>query len=365
MFDAATDLEAGEQARGDGHIGQTGVESVLALSAMMIVSSMARPAPATSSVSMEAARPDSSLCTGTTRSTVVDALVGVDAACSSGRSPAMFSSLMGSRLLGWFGPSIGRSCGPAVDAVSWQTALSQRVIPATLGFMSEDHSPAPQRRIRASDKDRDDVLSVITEAVTNGRLDPEETAERQDEAISAKFVDGLMPLIDDLPEGEQLHRRFARQTGHPQNPGSAGPGSELGRLGPTELSPAAEPGSAQPLNSVAIMSGREIDVPAGTAEVTSYALMGGDNIDLCSVMGPGVTIELNCYAMWAGHDVYVPPGVRILDETINIMAGNEIHRAARGDGSNGTVILKGFSLMAGHDVRLAKGYRAKDQGQLE
>ena len=231
--------------------------------------------------------------------------------------------------------------------------------------MAEDHSPTPQRRIRASDKDRDDVLSVITEAVTNGRLDPEETAERQDEAISAKYIDGLMPLIDDLPEGDQLHRRFARQTGHPQKPGTPGHGSELDRHGTTELSPAAEPGSAQPLNSIAIMSGREIDVPAGTAEITSYALMGGDNIDLCAVMGPGVTIELNCYAMWAGHDVYVPPGVRIRDETINIMAGNEIHRAARGDGSNGTLILKGFSLMAGHDVRLAKGYRAKDQGQLE
>src|SRR5690625_3895367 len=100
--------------------------------------------------------------------------------------------------------------------------------------MAEDHSPTPQRRIRASDKDRDDVLSVITEAVTNGRLDPEETAERQDEAISAKYIDGLMPLIDDLPEGDQLHRRFARQTGHPQKPGTPGHGSELDRHGTTE-----------------------------------------------------------------------------------------------------------------------------------
>src|SRR5699024_2327277 len=129
--------------------------------------------------------------------------------------------------------------------------------------------------------------------------------------------------------------------------------------------PAAPPVAPPPRPSLALLSGREIDVPAGTAEITSYALMGGDSIDLCAVMGPGVTIELNCYAMWAGHDVYVPPGVRIRDETVNIMAGNEIHRAARGDGSNGTLILKGFSLMAGHDVRLAKGYRAKDQGQLE
>jgi hypothetical protein len=229
--------------------------------------------------------------------------------------------------------------------------------------MADDDSLPPPRRIRASDQDRDDVLAVITEAVTNGRLDPEETTQRQDEAIGAKFIDELIPLIDDLPEGNSLHRKLARLTG--QNPGPAGPGSELQRRGPTELSPAAEPGSAPPVSSVAIMSGREIDVPPGTAEVTTYALMGGENIDLCDVMGPGVTLVLNSYAMWAGHDIFVPPGVRVRDESINIMAGNDIHHSAQGDGSNGTVILKGFSLMAGHNVRLAKGYRAKDQGQLE
>ncbi|MGO3179790.1 MAG: DUF1707 SHOCT-like domain-containing protein [Brevibacterium linens] len=234
---------------------------------------------------------------------------------------------------------------------------------ATLGTMADDDSPPPQRRIRASDQDRDDVLSVITDAVTNGRLDPEETTQRQDDAIGAKFLDELIPLIDDLPEGDSLHRRLARQTG--RTPGPTDPGSQLQRRGPGALSPAAEPGSASPMNSVAIMSGRQLDVPPGTAEVTTYALMGGDDIDLCEVMGPGVTVELNSYAMWAGNDIWVPPGVRIRDETINIMAGNEVRRSAQGDGSNGTVILKGFSLMAGHDVRLAKGYRAKDQGQLE
>ncbi|MDN6374424.1 MAG: DUF1707 domain-containing protein, partial [Brevibacterium aurantiacum] len=73
------------------------------------------------------------------------------------------------------------------------------------------HSPAP--RIRASDKDRDAVLGVITDAVSNGRLDPEETAERQDEAISAKYLDELLPLIVDLPEGHELYRTLQRQTG--------------------------------------------------------------------------------------------------------------------------------------------------------
>lgn len=232
------------------------------------------------------------------------------------------------------------------------------------GLMSDDESPQPPaRRIRASDQDRDAVLAVITEAVTHGRLDPGETAERQDEALSAKFLDELMPLIVDLPEGDQLHRRIARQTG--QGPASTEKTDDMVLRSPGELAPTAEPGSAKPVNAVAIMSGREIDIAPGTAQITAYALMGGDDIDLCEVMGPDVNVELNAYSMMAGHNIFVPPGVKIRDETINIMAGNDISTSARGDGSNGTLVLKGFSLMAGHDVRLAKGYRSKDQGQLE
>lgn len=226
---------------------------------------------------------------------------------------------------------------------------------------NDDPQQPPAPRLRASDKDRDAVLSVITEAVTSGRLDPDETAERQDEAISAKYLDELMALIVDLPEGHELYRSPQRQTG-----GGTAPGAALAhRDGPEPLAPRAEPGSEKPMNSVAIMSGRELDVPAGTSEITTYALMGGDNVDLCEVMGPGVTVSLTAYSMMAGHDIYVPPGVRIRDDTINIMAGNEIRGSAKGDGSNGTLILKGVSFMAGHEVHLAKGYRAKDQGQLE
>ena len=228
--------------------------------------------------------------------------------------------------------------------------------------MATDDSPQPPaRRLRASDKDRDAVLGVITDAVTSGRLDPDETAERQDEALSAKYLDELMPLIVDLPEGHDLYRSLQRQTG-----GGTTPGTALAhRDGPAPLSPRAAPGSEKPMNSVAIMSGRELDIPAGTSEITTYALMGGDNVDLCEVMGPGVTVSLTSYSMMAGHDIYVPPGVRIRDDTINIMGGNEIRGSAKGDGSNGTLTLKGISFMAGHEVHLAKGYRAKDQGQLE
>lgn len=223
-----------------------------------------------------------------------------------------------------------------------------------------DSEQPPVPRIRASDKDRDAALGVITEAVSNGRLDPEETGERQDAAIAAKFLDELLPLIHDLPEGHDLHYKLRQQTG-------TAPGTDVNlsqNSGPAPLAPLVEPGSSEPVNSVAIMSGREVDVPAGTAEVTSYSLMGGDEIDVCDVMGPGVKLSISSFSMMAGNTIFVPPGVRVKDETINIMAGNEVKANARGDGSNGTIILKGVSVMAGHDVRLAKGYRAKDQRSL-
>lgn len=236
------------------------------------------------------------------------------------------------------------------------------MLPATLGIMADEDSDKPRApRLRASDKDRDSVLAVITDAVASGRLDPDETADRQDEAISAKYLDELMPLIVDLPEGHDLYRSLQRQTG-----GGTAAGTSLAHsVGPAPLAPGSGPGSQTTMNSIAIMSGRDLDVPAGTSEVTTYAFMGGDKVDLCEVMGPGVTVSLTCYAMMAGHDIYVPPGVRIRDDTINIMAGNGVHSSARGNGSNGTLILNGISFMAGHDVHLAKGYRAKDQGELE
>ncbi|NNV09029.1 DUF1707 domain-containing protein, partial [Geobacillus sp. MMMUD3] len=110
--------------------------------------------------------------------------------------------------------------------------------------MSDEQPELPSRpRIRASDKDRDAVLAVITDAVSNGRLDPEETAERQDEAIAAKYLDELMPLIVDLPEGNDLHRSLEAQTG------GTSPGSQIvpGNR-PAPLSPLAAPGTSAPVN---------------------------------------------------------------------------------------------------------------------
>lgn len=227
-------------------------------------------------------------------------------------------------------------------------------------------TPAP-RRLRAGDAERDAVLEVLTEAHAAGRLDPDEVDERQKAALRTRFVDELPELVDDLPEGRVLAARLQEQA----DAGTRrGPGSAVAPRAPTPAHVTHRPGDLAPTGSgpgtddttIAIMSGREVRVSPGTATVRSFALMGGDDVFLAEAMGPGIEVTLESYAMWAGNTVYVPGGVRIIDRTISIMAGNSISRKAQGDGSNGTVILTGFSLMAGHDIKLDKNWRGQQEG---
>lgn len=197
----------------------------------------------------------------------------------------------------------------------------------------------PHKRLRAGDADRDATLTALQRAHAEGRLTVEELRERQDAALQARFTDELGGLLDDLPEGVEFATR---------------PGSALWRL-PSPAAPAV--GGDAPSFTFTVMTGREIDVAPGTALYRNFAWWGGDDIHLDDVMGPGVVLTMQLSAVMGGHDIFVPPGVRVIDETIAVMAGNDIEQGARGDGSNGTLILKGFLFWAGNDVRASSRTR--------
>ncbi|MFI6476996.1 DUF1707 domain-containing protein [Nonomuraea sp. NPDC050663] len=52
--------------------------------------------------------------------------------------------------------------------------------------------------LRASDQDRDRIITVLHAAVGDGRLDPAEFDERLDAALTARTVAALAPLVADL-----------------------------------------------------------------------------------------------------------------------------------------------------------------------
>lgn len=202
-----------------------------------------------------------------------------------------------------------------------------------------------RRRIRASDSDRDEILHVLQEAHVAGRLTVEEIDERQAQALEARYVDELEDLVDDLPEAQ--HRAVAR---------AAGKAVSFNRR-PSVPTRVDEPRRF----SVTVMSGTAVHLEPGSPGISNFAWWGGNDIYVADAMGPENVVVLELSAIMAGHDVYVPPGVRVIDESIAIMAGNDIHPDAQGDGSNGTVIIRGLLWWAGHDVKIDTRH-AQNQG---
>lgn len=193
-------------------------------------------------------------------------------------------------------------------------------------------SNIPDRRLRAGDADRDAVLEVLQRAYGNGRLTMEEYAERQDAVLEARFHDELMPMIADLPEQEAM------------------PSQAL--VPHTPPVPVVQDKPAR--WHAAVMSGSTVELEAGSQGMKSVAFWGGDDIYLSEVMGPGVTVTLELHSVMGGNDIYIPEGVKVVDKPLAIMGGNDIRKEARGDGSNGTLILRGLAFWGGNDVRLDK-----------
>lgn len=210
---------------------------------------------------------------------------------------------------------------------------------------SAGDSPQP-RRIRASDKDRDAVLTVLSEAHAAGRLTPVELDERQDSAMRASFLHELPELIDDLPEGEELADRLRSETEIVKPGGASSAVQRQRRI------PPAKPGSGKAVSHISVLGGSTSTVAAGTPRVTSFSLLGGGDLYMHDVMGPGVEVTVSCTSILGGADIYVPPGVRIVDNSIGLLGGCDVEIGASGDGSNGTLVLTGFSMLGGNDVRL-------------
>jgi len=207
----------------------------------------------------------------------------------------------------------------------------------------------PARRLRAGDLDRGRAESALQRAHAAGRLDARELDERRDQVRRAVYLDELPELLHDLPEQEGWNLL-------PSAPGAAAPlpATTIPSTLPApryEALPATAPADAG--FTVSVMSGRDLLLEPGTAELTNFAWWGGNNYNLTRAMGPGRTVTLNLHAVMAGSNIVVPRGVRVLDQSIAIMAGNEVEAAAQGDGSNGTLVIKGFLWWAGNSVKLA------------
>lgn len=197
---------------------------------------------------------------------------------------------------------------------------------------------SPTNRVRASDEERDYVLNLLQQAHVVGRIDVGELDERQTKALAVKFADEFIPLLEDLPEGQEVIAALRPQITHTNN-----------RTGVTHM---VTPMPGQMLQSAAILSGKTILVPYSVTAYNLFSLLGGDTLDLRGAFAPGVVFIVESQSILGGANILIPTGVRVVDESTAVLGGNTINRNAQGDGSNGTLVLRGFSALGGNVVKL-------------
>ena len=200
--------------------------------------------------------------------------------------------------------------------------------------------PSPAS-MRASDADRDEVADRLREALAEGRITPEEHAERIDVVYKAKTYAELEPVLSDLP---------AQHT--------PGPRVDLRK----EQAPAPPPPQSPHL--VAVFSGVERKgrwLVEPTTTVT--CVFGGAELDFRQAVLSKGEVTLNVTCVFGGVNVVVPPGVRVVGSNFAVFGGTDLPEDDTVDPDAPVIRLTGMLLFGGVSVerRAAGEKRGRDR----
>ncbi|WP_089505049.1 DUF1707 domain-containing protein [Streptomyces sp. NBS 14/10] len=202
-------------------------------------------------------------------------------------------------------------------------------------------APVPAGELRASDADRDRIADILREALAEGRLDPEEHADRIDAVYRAKTVGELDPLVRDLPAAAAAGRAAA--------PAPA----DLGPWGPRAL-PASD-------NLMAVFGGAARKGRWRVRRTTNaFALFGGVEIDLTEALFEHREIVINVCAIFGGVEIKVPENVTVSGDGGGIFGGFDIKTFESPDPDAPAIVVRGFTVFGGAEVKRKRGKRLKN-----
>lgn len=176
--------------------------------------------------------------------------------------------------------------------------------------------------LRASDSNREQVSTLLGEALSTGQLSHEEYSERLDRLYQAKTVGELEVLTNDL----QVER---------QRP-AANPVSYL---------PGANP---EPENVIAIFGGSERKGRWRVRRRTrALAVFGGLRFDLTDAEFEAKEVEITVNAIFGGAEIIVPKGVEVRCHGVGIFGGFDVHGSSDVDPSAPVIVVRGLALFGG------------------
>lgn len=191
--------------------------------------------------------------------------------------------------------------------------------------MTTDAGSGGHDEIRASDRDRDDVIERLTQAVTDGRLTLDEYDERTGAALTARTHGDLAPLTRDLGRTQAPAAPAPAPAGRVERISAVlGNESRKGRwVVPEHLSAKSVLGDCHlemqnatlrsrvtTIDAVAILGSITIFVPEGLdVRMTGTAILGARSFRLREQPRPGAPIlQVNCHVR--GGSVTVRPAKR-------------------------------------------------------
>lgn len=206
--------------------------------------------------------------------------------------------------------------------------------------------------MRISNDDRERVARVLNDAMAEGRLTVNELEERLDKVYAAKTFGDLEPLLRDLPIGHQS----SHLTLPPPSAGTAPVPVPTNRIG----------GRGTSSGAVAIMSGTgRKGVWTVPPTFTSFALMGGIEIDLSQARFEEAETTIQAFAFMGGIEIRVPDDVAVQVNGIGFMGAfdDKIGRQEQPPPGAPVVRITGLAIWGGVDVKRAK--KKSDPKQLE
>lgn len=196
--------------------------------------------------------------------------------------------------------------------------------------------------LRASDADRDRTADILREALAEGRLTPEEHAERVEEVLRAKTVGELEPPVRDLPAA---HR-----------PPSAPPFAPA----PDRPLPGAVPAAAEE-NVVAVFSAA---VRRGRWRVGrrthAYAIFGSVEIDLSEALFEHQQVVIKAISVFGSVEIRVPENVSLRGSGGGVLGTFEVDTLDSGDQDAPVVYVDGLAVLGSIEARARRGRLIED-----
>lgn len=204
-------------------------------------------------------------------------------------------------------------------------------------------SPNDISRMRISDADRDRAASVLSNALAEGRLTPQEHSERLDAIFAAKVHGDIAPIVSDLPGASAAIAAQNSALARADYLGAVGPRGKRARL-------------------VALFGGitrkGRWQVPADMEAIT---VIGGAEFDLRQAVFPPGEARMRTICFLGGVEITVPPEVHVIDDGWAILGGREVPPdTAESSRPDAPVLrLTGITILGGISVRR----RARDFDQ--